>query len=71
MTTETQKFVKAYDDDKTSPEELRKLFKEACARHIQDAKEAGKAQGIDRHIMGTFVVLVILVAVLSLPIRFF
>jgi carnitine O-acetyltransferase len=52
VTTETQKFVKAYDDDKTSPEELRKLFKEACARHIQDAKEAGKAQGIDRHIMG-------------------
>jgi hypothetical protein len=41
-------------DASISPAQKKELFMTAASKHIADAKEAGKAQGIDRHLLGKF-----------------
>ncbi|KDQ16150.1 hypothetical protein BOTBODRAFT_65067 [Botryobasidium botryosum FD-172 SS1] len=49
---ETVAWTKSMDREGVSAEEKRRLFREACDVHIRDAKLAGKAMGVDRHLFG-------------------
>lgn len=52
VSSESDAFVLAMDDATVDEDERRRLFKLAASKHIQLAKEAGKAQGVDRHLLG-------------------
>lgn len=54
VTEESRAWVKSMDDTSIGPAQKKELFMTAASRHIADAKEAGKAQGIDRHLLGAF-----------------
>ncbi|KAF8519035.1 carnitine acetyl transferase [Hysterangium stoloniferum] len=52
VTVESEAWLSAMHDSSMDDETRRKLFTEATKIHISDAREAGKAQGIDRHLLG-------------------
>lgn len=52
VTVESGAWVRAMDDSNVGTEARKQLLKQACEVHIRDAREAGKAQGIDRHLLG-------------------
>jgi carnitine O-acetyltransferase len=52
VSEESEEWLRAMYDPAVDDETRRKLFTEATKVHIRDAKEAGKAQGIDRHLLG-------------------
>lgn len=54
VTTESDAWVRAMDDEQASDEVKRSLLKGAAKQHIQLAREAGNAQGVDRHLLGEF-----------------
>lgn len=52
VTLETEAWLRAMHDPEAVSETKIELLRKACKVHIQDAREAGKAQGIDRHMLG-------------------
>jgi carnitine O-acetyltransferase len=52
VTRESDAWVASMDDTGVGAAERRALFAAASARHIQLAREAGGAQGVDRHLLG-------------------
>lgn len=56
---ESEKWVRAMmsEPGKVDDEEKKALLKEAAKRHGQLAREAGSAQGVDRHLLGMFLLL--------------
>lgn len=52
VTSESDAFVRAMDDPQVEEERKRELLKEAAKTHVQLAREAGNAQGVDRHLLG-------------------
>ncbi|EJU03720.1 carnitine acetyl transferase [Dacryopinax primogenitus] len=52
VSEETRLWVESMLDPAVGDEEKRKRFREACARHIALAREAGAARGVDRHMFG-------------------
>lgn len=55
VTKESRAWVESMDDASISPAQKQELFVIAARKHISDAKEAGNAQGIDRHLLGKFI----------------
>jgi carnitine O-acetyltransferase len=53
-TVQSEEWLRAMHDPAADDETRRKLFGEATKAHIREAKEAGKAQGIDRHLLGMY-----------------
>ena len=53
VTVESESWLRAMHDPTVDNDKRRRLFTEATKVHIIDAKEAGKGQGIDRHLLGT------------------
>lgn len=49
---ESDAFVESMLDPRASLSQRKTLFKEAAKKHIETAKAAGSAQGIDRHLLG-------------------
>jgi len=54
VTEESRAWVESMDSTSISPTQKRELFMTAASKHIADAKAAGNAQGIDRHLLGKF-----------------
>ena len=54
LTVESEAWVRAMHDPAVDDKTRRRLFTEAAKVHIRDAREAGKAQGIDRHLLGGY-----------------
>ncbi|GJJ10950.1 hypothetical protein Clacol_005179 [Clathrus columnatus] len=53
VTAESEEWVKAMCEDVgVSVRKKRELLRQACEVHIADARDAGKAMGIDRHLLG-------------------
>jgi carnitine O-acetyltransferase len=52
VTVESEAWLRAMHDATVDDITRRELFTEATKVHIRDAREAGKAQGIDRHLLG-------------------
>ncbi|THH05513.1 hypothetical protein EW145_g4738 [Phellinidium pouzarii] len=52
VTTESDAWVRAMESQDVDNETKRTLLKAAAVRHVQLAKEAGSAQGVDRHLLG-------------------
>ena len=52
VSSESDAFVESMLDPHTPWSKRKALFKEAAKKHIETAKAASSAQGIDRHIMG-------------------
>lgn len=52
VTSESDAWVRSMDDERALPEEKKRLFDIATKKHVQLAKSAGVAQGIDRHLLG-------------------
>ena len=52
VTMESEFWLRAMHNPMLDDETRRKIFIEATKVHIIDAKEAGKGQGIDRHLLG-------------------
>lgn len=53
VTLESEAWLKAMHDPSVDAETRRRLLVEAAMMHIKDAREAGNAQGIDRHLLGS------------------
>lgn len=54
VTVQSEEWLRAMHDPAVDDETCRKLFSEATKAHIKDAKEAGNAEGIDRHLLGAW-----------------
>lgn len=52
VSVKSEAWLRAMHDPVADDETRRRLFTEATKEHIRDAKEAGKGQGIDRHLLG-------------------
>lgn len=52
ISSESDAFVQSMLDPHTPWSKRKALFKEAAKKHIETAKAAGSAQGIDRHLLG-------------------
>ncbi|KZT43438.1 carnitine acetyl transferase [Sistotremastrum suecicum HHB10207 ss-3] len=52
VTSESDAFCMGMDDKSLTDDERKKRLQTAAKLHIQHAKEAGKGQGVDRHLMG-------------------
>lgn len=52
VSSESDRWVKSMDNPACSEAEKKSLFELACKKHVELAKEAGKAEGVDRHILG-------------------
>lgn len=52
VSTESDAWVASMLDTSASDEARRALFAKAGAKHVERAKAAGKAQGVDRHLLG-------------------
>ncbi|KAF8576139.1 acyltransferase ChoActase/COT/CPT [Ramaria rubella] len=52
VSVESEAWLRAMHDPEADDETRRKLFAGATKVHIQEARDAGKAQGIDRHLLG-------------------
>lgn len=52
VSSESDDWVRSMDDANVRNEERKKLFGLACKKHVELAKAAGKAEGVDRHILG-------------------
>ncbi|KAI5117139.1 hypothetical protein M0805_008258 [Coniferiporia weirii] len=52
VSTESDAWVRAMGSRDVDDEAKRQLLKEAAVRHVQLAKDAGNAQGVDRHLLG-------------------
>ncbi|EPQ56572.1 acyltransferase ChoActase/COT/CPT [Gloeophyllum trabeum ATCC 11539] len=52
VTRESDRWAWAMADARVGAEERRRLFREAAARHVQLAREAGRGEGVDRHMLG-------------------
>jgi len=52
VSSESEAFVQSMLDRRVSRSKRKALFREAARKHVETAKAAGSAQGIDRHILG-------------------
>lgn len=52
VSEEVREWLATMRNESTSSDEKKAAFVKAAKRHIADAKEAGAAMGIDRHLLG-------------------